>query len=125
MLISSNAFAYTRDVPSKEEPKEAPAEYYEPQQAPQPEYRYEESGGHGVVTAGYILTAVGGAAAITGSTFAVATDKHLAGVIVGAAGAALGLAGSLMIMFGSTHYALGPTIDHTRGAYGLAMSGNF
>jgi hypothetical protein len=129
MLLSSTVFAYTRDVPSKESSEEeTPAQEYRQQQAPQQPYQYEESGGSGVETMGYVFIAMGGAAAITGSTLAIATDKRLAGAIVGGAGAALGLAGSLMIMLGSSHhsyYGVSPTIDPLHQTYGLTLAANF
>jgi len=129
MLLSSTAFAYKRDVPSNEpSEEEAPAQEYRQQQAPQQPYQYEESGGRGVETMGYVFVALGGVAAITGSTLIAATDKNLAGAIVAGTGAALGLTGSLMIMLGAGHhsyYGVSPTIDPSHNTYGLALAANF
>jgi len=123
ILIPYPAFAYKRDVPSEEKTSEGQAW---PQQTSEPEHKYE-SGGDGLLTAGYVFIALGGAAAIAGSTIAVASDKRLAGAIVGSTGAALGLTGSLMILFGSgsSGYGLAPAVDPAHGTYGLAMAAKF
>lgn len=131
VLCSSSAFAYKRDVPTKQEPsteEESTQESVESQQAVQPQYpQYpKESGGRGLEITGIVLTAIGGAAAIAGSTIAVASDKHTTGAIVAGAGAALGLTGSLLIMFGSSsYYGLAPVVDPTSNTYGLSFGKNF
>jgi len=120
ILFASPAFAYKREAPPKGETEES-----EPQQVTREEYDYSY-GRSGLVTAGYVFIALGGAAAIAGSTIAVATDKRLAGTIVGATGAALGLTGSFMILFGGqSGYALAPTIDPVHKTYGLTLAKNF
>ena len=127
IFFASPAFAYKRDVPQKEGAEETTTEEYKPEQAPQPVFK-TTSGGNGVETFAYVLIGLGGAAAITGSTFAVATNKRLTGAIIGASGAALGLTGSLMLLLGSSHggyYGLSPEVDPTHGTYGLAFAGNF
>lgn len=115
ILFASPAFAYKRD-----------AKKGAPQQERQQGYNYDYGGGHGLMTMGYVFIALGGAAAIAGTTIVTATDKRLAGAIVGGSGAALGLAGTLMIIFGEHGgYALAPAIDPTHRSYGLAMAGKF
>ncbi len=93
---------------------------------------YEGSGGgdgggrSGAVIGGYVLIAVGGMAAIAGSTIIAATDKNVLGASIAAGGAAMGLAGSLMIMLGSrSGYAVGPAVDPSSGSYGLALAKRF
>lgn len=124
ILFASPAFAYKRDVGPKNETE---TEEGAPQQQPE-EYKYESGGGggRGLLTMGYVCIALGGAAAIAGTTIVTASDKHLTGAIVGGAGAALGLAGTLMIVFGEqSSYGVGPTVNPSHGTYGLAMAGKF
>ena len=125
IVFASPAFAYKRDVQPKSdtETQEAPS-----QEQYKYDYKYESGGGsgRGLMMAGYVCLALGGAAAIAGTTIVTATDKRLAGAIVGASGAALGLAGTLMIVFGGeSGYGLGPSVDPSHGTYGLAMAGKF
>lgn len=149
MLVSSSAFAYSRDsqgyggsdsesreMPAEEEAEEmAEAEAImrdAPQEAEEKPYRdIQESEGEpdfgmsGMQIGGYVLVTIGGLAAITGSTMLSTSSHKTLGAIIMGSGAAMGLGGSLMIMFGGRSYAVVPRVDPKSGTYGVMLSKRF
>lgn len=86
----------------------------------------EVHGPGGTIIGGYVLLALGGVTAIAGSTIIAATDHNVLGVSLAGGGAALSLAGTLMITLGSHGgYAVGPSVDPKRGAYGVVLAKKF
>ncbi len=130
MLITSTAYAYKSDEYKSSDIEEEQTDTQEETANDQEgeiadEEEYPDGGASGVMIGGYVLLAVGGLAAIAGSTILSTTDKTVLGASLSAGGAAAGLAGSLMIIFGSRTYAVGPTIDPKSGTYGVALAKRF
>jgi hypothetical protein len=132
LLFASTAYAYKSDVKQlsavqaeDEETQGKAPEGKEEQKQKEGEGDYPEGGTSGMMIGGYVLIAVGGLAAIAGSTILTATDKDILGVSLSAGGGALGLAGSLMLIFGSRTYDIGPAVDLKNGTYGVRFAKRF
>lgn len=114
----------------------APVRGDEPQRrGPRPlseeEYDRRMRSANAMITTGYILSGVGGMAAVAGSVYIAAKpDKRLTGAIIGASGLALGLAGGLVTIFGyhkrsnteGRTWSIAPAVDPSQGTYALACS---
>jgi len=128
MLISMPAFGYSRDNQGyggvQQEGAQAEASKA-PKDAPDEDWDDYGGGPSGMMIGGYVLLAVGGAAAIAGSTIVATTDKDVLGACVAAGGGAMSLAGTLMITLGSRSYAIAPAVDPKSGTYGLALASRF
>ncbi len=135
MLITSTAYAYKKDTYKSsnssdildimEEQPEAPEDTPGEKEGESDEEDYPNGGPSGMMIGGYVLIALGGMAAIAGSTILMTTDKNLLGASISAGGAAVGLAGSMMLIFGSRSVAVGPTIDPKTGTYGVMVAKRF